>query len=488
MSQIPGLGNDIRKALYKKSLADYITYINQGYWQRARHLDLLCHALEDVAAGKTRRLMVFMPPRHGKSEVVSKAFPSWYLCNHPDAEMIISSYGASLAYGFSRKARDFVRDYGEEIFGIKLATDSSAVERWGLEGHRGCLNAAGVDGPITGKGANIAIIDDPHKDLQSVQSKAQRDSVYEWYQSVLRLRLAPNGSIVLVQTRWSDDDLAGRLLRDMGDGHGEKWEVISFPAIATEHDILGRQEGEALWPERYSLSELNELRRLLSPSIWTSLYQQSPTQQDGDLFRRQFFRYYDHTGDTLILHTFDNQTAALDKKVPLSSCWVFQTVDTAATENEKSDYFAAATWAVTPSNDLVLLDMFREKAETIRHMQIMENLWQNWHPKFQAVENKTFGLNIIQALKAAGRPVVPLKADADKYSRALPISARYQIGAVYHPRQAVWLGDYEDELIKFPNGEHDDMVDVASYAAIVLSSKAKKEAHVSKFDLASLGF
>jgi len=468
-----------------RSLVGFLEASGRGSWQRAPHLDYLCDWLEGVVAGTVKRLMVFLPPRHGKSQTVSRGFPAYYLGRHPEREIILASYGAELAYDFSRKARAFVNEYGGAFDPpIAVSRDSFAVNRWSLTNGTGGLTAAGAGGPLTGRGASVAIIDDPFKDWASAQSKTIRDGVWDWYQSVLYTRLAPGGAIILVQTRWHEDDLAGRLLKAMGEG-GESWEVVSLPAIAEASDVLGRTAGEPLWEERYDATALDAIERAIGPAKWAALYQQRPYADGGGLFKRSAFRYYDLLDGVLALRGGEGDGA---KHIPLSACWLFQTVDPAATTTALSDYFAAATWAVTPDSDLVLLDLFRERAETVKHIQIMDGLWAKWRPKFQAVENRTFGLSIIQELKRRGRPVVPCKADQDKYSRALPLSSRYEIGAVYHPSCAAWLETFESELVAFPSAEHDDCVDVAAYAAIVLAQKGRRAVGVSKVDLEGLGF
>lgn len=451
----------------KNNLAWFIEYDGRGLWQPAGHLEMLCYKLEAVERGELKRLMVFMPPRHGKSEVASKKFPAWYLGRNPDKEIIISSYAAELAYDFSRIARNTFREWGSRIWGLNLADDSGAVGRWGIQGHRGGLTAAGVGGPITGRGANVAIIDDPIKNKEEASSKTIRDKVWDWYRSTLRTRLAPSGAIVLVTTRWHEDDLAGRLLQEAEQG-GEQWEVISFPAIATEDDVLGRKPGDPLWPQRYSLEELESIKASLGSYLWSALYQQSPQPEGGAIFQRSWFRYFFEEGDCYILAQPDGST----KRVEKEKCWRFQTCDPAATERETSDYFVLTTFAVTPDKDLLILDVFRERAETTKHSSILLTHYRRWRPRFQGVENKTFGLNIIQGLKKEGLPIKPLKADTDKVSRARPVAARYELGTVYHRQNAAWLTSLEDELLAFPNGEFDDQVDTVSYAGIEIANIA----------------
>lgn len=272
------------RLLTQIDLASYIEYTTRGTWKRAAHLEALCTALERIDSGDLTRLIVTMPPRHGKSEIISKSFPAWYLGRHPDNEVIISCYGAELATDFSRITREKVREFGPAIFGVTLSDESASVGRWGIEGHRGGLVAAGVNGPLTGRGAHLAIIDDPVKSAAEANSQTYRAHTLEWYQTVLRTRLAPSGAIVLVQTRWHKDDLAGWLIQQMNAG-GEEWTVINMPAVAGPADALGRAPGDALWPDRFDADALQAIRATLTPYQWSALYQQEPTDCDMALWR-----------------------------------------------------------------------------------------------------------------------------------------------------------------------------------------------------------
>src|SRR5690348_3861723 len=225
---------------------------SDGRWQYAPHLRLLSDALWRVAAGHIRRLMVFMPPRHGKSELVSHYFPAWYLGTRPNRRVILTSYEADFAATWGRKVRDVLAEFGPTLYGVRVRDDSSAANRWDLAEHTGGMVTAGVGGPITGRGADVLIIDDPVKNADDALSATMRERVWEWWRSTAYTRLEPSGAAVLVMTRWHEDDLAGRLLGEMEQG-GEHWEVLRLPAIAEEEDdALGRHPGEALWPQRFS--------------------------------------------------------------------------------------------------------------------------------------------------------------------------------------------------------------------------------------------
>lgn len=448
----------------RQNLAFFLEYESRCMWKRARHLELLCEKLEAVERGEILRLIITMPPRHGKSEVASKKFPAWFLGRNPEKEMIISSYGADLAYDLSRLGRETLREWGPELWGVNISKESGAVGRWGIEGHRGGLVATGVGGPITGRGAHVAIIDDPFKNDEEANSATYREKVWNWYLSTLRTRLAPNGSIVLIQTRWHEDDLAGRLIKEMKNG-GEEWEVLNLPALAEEDDPLGRQPGEALWPDRFDEKALTSIKRTLGIYWWSALYQQSPRSLEGKHFKRQYFRYYTFDEEFYILHLPDGK----QKRWLKDQCFFFQTCDPAGSTKTTADYFVLGTWAVTPQRELLLRDIVRERLEGPDQPALFRSGFQRWQPVIQGVEPANMGLTLFQTLQRMGLPLVELKPDKDKVTRALPMAARYEVGAVYHLQGAPWLDDYEDELIGFPNMEYDDQVDMASYAAVVLA-------------------
>jgi len=446
----------------RTDLSFFAEYTSRGRWKPAPHLVLIAKIIQDRLEQGGARMILTVPPRHGKSNLVSERVPPFIIGDHPDWRVMLASYEASFAASWGGKARDIMEEYGDELFGLKVKDDSSAKASWGIEGHEGGMTTAGVGGPLTGKGANVLIIDDPVKNDKEANSQVYRDAVWEWFRATAYTRIEPGGSCIVIMTRWHEDDLVGRLIKDAEEG-GEKWEVINLPAIAGEDDLMGRAEGEALWPERFPVKELARIKRMLGSYWWAALYQQTPQAEDGEIFKRSQFRYFYDDGMYFVLHKPEGE-----KRFQVADCEIFQTCDAAATEKESSDYFVLGTWAVTPDSDLLLLDLFREKAETTKHEEIMKNGLLRWKPFSQFVENATYGLALLQALVKKGYPVQPLKADKDKVSRARTMAARYEVGTVYHRLGAPWLTDYEDEMIAFPRGAHDDQVDVASYAAIVL--------------------
>jgi hypothetical protein len=237
-----------------------------------------------VAIGSVKRLLITMPPRHGKSEFASKYFPAWYLGTFPDRRVILTSYEADFAMTWGRKVRDLLHEFGPAVFGVSVRSDSTAANRWGIEDNTGGMDTAGVGGPITGKGAHLLIIDDPVKNAEEAASETMRNKAWDWYVSTAYTRLEPAGAVILIQTRWHSDDLAGRILAHAAET-GERWDVVNLPAMAEEGDVLGRESGEPLWPERFDLDALERIRATLGGYYFAALYQQRPGPPDGAMFK-----------------------------------------------------------------------------------------------------------------------------------------------------------------------------------------------------------
>lgn len=411
--------------------------------------------LDALTRGDIKRLMIFLPPRHGKSELATVRYPIWRLCREPVSKVLIAAYNQTFAELFSRKCRRLAQSQS-----LLSPGDRRSVGEWDTYAG-GSLTAAGVGAGVTGKGFDCVIIDDPIRGHEEANSETYRERVWDWYLSDLYTRLEPNASMILILTRWHEDDLAGRILAS---DDAANWTVIKLPAIAEVDDPLGRDVGEALCPARFDRAALDQIHSVQGSYPFSALYQQAPQPGEGGRFKRTWFRYFTEDAEFYTLDRGDLGTDKFSKE----QCWRFMTLDPAATEKAQSDWFVCSTWAVTPKRDLLLLHVLRERADTTKHEGILMPLIQRYKPSLIGVEKVTFGLNIIQRMRALGQPVISLKADNDKVSRSLPICARYEAGLVFHPTTALWIEGCEDELLHFPTGKYDDFVDTASYAGVVL--------------------
>lgn len=440
-------------------------------WVEGRHIDLICDRLEAVERGEITRLIINIPPGYAKSFLCSRCFPVWVLLRHPDWEFLLTSYGDDLAEEHAAAARQFYTYWAPKITGATVSQKSQAVDRWlvdaGPAALGGGMRACGIMSAVTGRRADVAVIDDPFKNWKEANSAATRESVWENYRSAIRNRLRPNGAIVVIHTRWHKDDLTGRLVSDMESCTGEHWDVLKLPARAmSEDDPLGRDIGQALWPEYYSDAELVQMEKASGPFFWMSQHQQEPEDPAGKLFKREWFCYYkierDSSGsEWYVLHTRNG-----DVRYHGNDGVVIQTVDTNGSEKTTSDFFVISTWLFLPGGEIVLRDVYREHIGVEKHLGALRTEYAKWRPGCVCVENKTFGTNLIAAALRDGLPVVATPAEVDKITRSVTMMSKYQMGMVYHPVSSHWLGAVEHELLEFPGGRHDDFVDTASDAGI----------------------
>lgn len=471
------------KSLARSSPAGYAFYCSEGTWIPAEHLLLLNEKLADVAAGRTKRLMVFMPPRHGKSELISRYFPAWYLGRFPERKVMLTSYADTFAASWGRQARDVFSEFNPGLFGVDVNKETAGGGQWEVQGHRGIMVTAGVGGGITGKGADLLIIDDPVKNADDAGSETIQEKQINWWKSTARTRLMPGGAVVLVMTRWHEGDLAGQLLRDWQDNDADAWEVISLPGIAEDGctasyppsktielgpDPLGRAPGEALWPAMYPVDVLEATRRAMGNYWFNAMYQQRPADAAGNLFKKEHFRYYTRDGSGLVRIHRDGGDQVFD---PGYAAAKFMTVDCASSDKTSADYTVVSTWLVTPDRDLLLWDRERFQFQGPDVKLLIRRVFFEQRPGFVGIERAQAGQTIIQELVREGIPVVPLVPDTDKLSRALPAVARYEEHRVYHPMGPGFdwvLDEWEPELLKFPNASHDDQVDTVAYAGLQL--------------------
>ena len=432
-------------------------------WRLPPHLRSLCHALMEVAAGRIQRLIVTMPPGHGKSTTISKYFPAWYMGRFPKARLLLSSYEAGYAESWGRAARETLQFYGPEIFGVSVKGKPSSAGWWETARHGGVMWATGVGGALTGKRIHGLIIDDPIKDAKEALSPVIRKQRWEWYRSTAYTRLEPGGWVIILMTRWHLDDLAGKCLELARDGV-EDWTVLNFPAIAEEGDMLGRQPGEALWPERFPLHVLEKVRLVQGPYWWSALYQGRPSHQEGTLFHRGHFRYWVSVDEQPGMVSL-GQPNGPAKYVRIDDCSRFVTADLAVSVKETADYFVACVWGITPGKDLLLLDLVRERLEAPKQIEALKALQARWNPTHHRIESVQYQLSLVQIALNEGLNAKACPARGSKFERAQGIAARFEAGMVYLPRNVPWLAALEDELVNFPSAPHDDQFYNFSMAA-----------------------
>lgn len=475
LQEIDRLELEARTQLALRSPLDYATYNNPNFLSPP-HLRLLNDAIvrltEELLLKPTgepyKRLMVNMPPRHGKSELITRATPPWFLTRYPDRRVIITGYEADFAADFGGDTRRYIESHPE--LGVQLDPTTASKSNWAILNHEGGCKTAGAGGPITGKGAHLFVIDDPVKSAEDAERQTTRDMHWTWWTGTIIPRMEPGGIIIMVMTRWHEDDLAGRCLAI----EPEEWAQLSLPAIADHPhglDRIGRLPGEALWPERYPLKQLETIQKGMGSRWWNAEYQQKPTIEGGNMFKQETFRYWTpiqtHNG---LIYRFTTPSG-VQKEVHSEKIWRFTTLDLAATEKTTADWTVGAVWGVTPDKELLLLDLYRERMESAKHEAFVRRLATLYKIRFHGVEKITYGLTLTQIMQRLGIPVYPLFPDRDKVSRAWAAVGFIENGAMYFPRSASWLPLYELELQQFPYGAHDDMVDVTSYAATVLSER-----------------
>ena len=460
----------------RRRLLAFTRRMYPGY-QTAPHHRKITEALEAVERGDIDRLIITVPPRHGKSLIASEHFPTWFLGRNPHKRIIACSHTAQLAYTFSRRARNKITDPVWPFPDVSIADDKGAVQAWDIEGNTGGYIAAGVGGPIVGSGAHVLLIDDPVKSAADADSATAREAVWEWYTGTAYHRLEPPGAIVLIMTRWHEDDLAGRLLAEQATG-GDQWTVIDLPAIADEDDRLGREPGDALWPEKYDVPALERIKRNVGSRVWQALYQGQPQPSEGGMFKRHWWRYWQPRGEQLPpvkVKMPDGSTR--DVWAQEQPAWwetSAQSWDMAFKET-KGGSFVVGLVGGTYGPNLYLTDRFRERVDFPGTLVAVRSMSAR-HPNAAAklIEDKANGPAVIATLRSELPGLIPVQTDGGKESRANAVTPFVEGGNVYlpHPLLAPWVDEFLAELAAFPTGAHDDQVDAFSQLARYLMGDA----------------
>ncbi len=438
----------------RTSLLGFTTYTKPDY-RVGPHHPLICQKLEAVTRGEISRLIISAPPRHGKSELTSIRLPAWYLGRNPTKQVITASHGADLAEKFGRDVRNlFSESSFRALFPeIGIAADSSARGLWHTT-KGGVYAAVGVGGSATGKGADLALIDDPFKGRAEADSEVIRESVWDWYRSVLRTRLMPGGSIILINTRWHPSDLSGRLIEEMEAGTGERWEVLNLPAIALDNDPLGRLPGEPLWPSAYDLEALAATELSLGDREWSALYQGAPTSGQGGVFKVAQLQALDAApaGGTVVRAWDLAATAQVGTRDP--------------------DWTVGFKLARYPDGRFGILDVVRLRGGPDEvEAAIVNTASQDGRgirislPQDPGQAGKTQVLYLTR--KLAGYAVESSPETGDKATRAAPLASQVNAGNVFMVK-APWNRALLDEMAGFPAAAHDDCVDAGSRAFSVL--------------------
>ena len=448
--ELEALKEQYRRSRARTSLTAFAQYTFPGF-KIGPHHPILAEHLEKVASGESRRLMVMMPPRYSKSEMCSRRFPAFYLGQNPDNFIISASYGQDLASDFGRDVRGIVasNEYSKIFPETRIDPAVSAMDHWRIHEHRGRYVAAGVGTSIYGRGAHLFLIDDPIKDWEEAKSPLQRERVWQWYKTNAFNRLQPKAAIILIMTRWHDDDLAGRLLEAAEqDSRIVPWTVLRLPVRAEENDPIGRPIGQVLWPEWYDEDDVSEQEAVAGERTFMAQYQQTPVREEGDAFHADWFQEY-------------------TKLPPLHELRFYGASDY-ATDDSSRDYTVHGVFAIDTDSNIYVVDWWRKKAKSLDWVEKMIDLIE-LHSVSKWFEEKGQILNMADPLirkRMRERGVFCTRDSfhmaSDKQTRVATIAGRAQQNLIHFPNNKKWVKDLLYELTRFPAGTNDDQVDVLS--------------------------
>jgi len=457
---------DQNAADWDRTPATMAVRLSRGAWYPARHLTYVADRLVKLAH-EPIRLIVTMPPRHGKSELISHWTPIWFLKRFPHKRVIVTSYQTGYATEWGGMAKRTLEE-NAEILRLSLTQDTKAKAHWRIKGFGGGMTAVGIGGALTGRGGDLIIIDDPIKSQKEALSETYRNSTWEWYRATLRTRVQKGGSIIVLMTRWHKDDLAGRLIESQREesAYGDRWEVINLPALAEENDPLGRRPGEALWPQMFDEASLLSTKQELGSSWWQAEYQGSPIVQGGNIIKEEWFGYFDP--EALTLPTYQRKRC-------------IQVWDTAYGQGSGNSRTACLT--LYESEYLDVVDVWAGRPTFPELTAAIKAKYAQYLPERVFVEAKASGVSAIQQLRADTTiPLIQIVDNDDKATRLHSVSGITESGKVRLMRGAAWVPEFLNEVCSFPAAQHDDITDVFSHALRITRPAQKPQAKVVVYD------
>ena len=438
--------NELEKRdAFQTNFIDFVKHIWSSFIE-GRHHKIYAEKLQNVADGKSNRLIVNMPPRHTKSEFASYLFPSWLMGRKPTSKIIQATHTSELAVGFGRKVKNLIDspEFSDIFPGVSLATDAKASGRWSTN-KGGEYYAVGVGGALAGRGADLLIIDDPVSE-QDALSPSALDNIYEWYTSGPRQRLQPGGSIIIVMTRWSVRDLTAKVLKKQAEGGADQWEVVEFPAIFPDTDNV-------LWPEYWKKEELEAVRSSIPVGKWNAQYLQNPTAEEGAIIKREWWNIWENND-------------------PPHVSYIIQSYDTAYSKSERADFSAITTWGIfspeeSDTEAIILLDAQRGRWDFPELKEVAQKLYREYDPDMVLIEQKATGTPLTHELRRMGIPVTPFTPSrgADKFTRMNSCAPVFESGMVWRP-DTRFADEVVEECASFPNGEYDDLADSMTQAIL----------------------
>ena len=434
-----------KRDTYQTKFIDFVKHVWPAFIE-GKHHKIYAEKLQNVADGKSTRLIVNMPPRHTKSEFASYLFPSWLMGRKPTSKIIQATHTSELAVGFGRKVKNLIDspEFSDIFPDVNLASDAKASGRWSTN-KGGEYYAVGVGGALAGRGADLLIIDDPVSE-QDALSPSALDNIYEWYTSGPRQRLQPGGSIIIVMTRWSVRDLTAKVLKKQAEGGADQWEVVEFPAIFPDTDNV-------LWPEYWKREELEAVRSSIPVGKWNAQYLQNPTAEEGAIIKREWWNIWENDE-------------------PPHVSYIIQSYDTAYSKSERADFSAITTWGIFQPDEgegeaIILLDAQRGRWDFPELKEVAHKLYNDYDPDMILIEQKATGTPLTHELRRMGIPVTPFTPSrgADKFTRMNSCAPVFESGMVWRP-DTQFADEVVEECAAFPNGENDDLADSMTQAIL----------------------